>query len=147
MRGFEVVSTYSPDKINLPKRATEFSAGYDFESAEDVVIPVGGTALVKTGVKACMNEGEYLQLQIRSSLAKDGGLMMTNAVGIVDCDYFNNVKNEGEIMFLFYNAGRYDYKIEKGQRIGQGIFCPFYTVDNEKKVTEKRVGGTGSSGK
>ena len=147
MRGFEVVSTYSPDKINLPKRATEGSAGYDFESAEDVVIPVGGTALVKTGVKVYMNANEFLQVQIRSSLAKDGGLMLLNSVGIVDSDYADNPKNEGEVMFLFYNAGRYDYKIEKGQRMGQGIFQAFLTVDNEKKVTEKRTGGYGSSGK
>lgn len=148
MRGFEVVSTYSPDKINLPKRATEGSAGYDFESAEDIVVPVGGTALVKTGVKAYMNSNEYLQVQIRSSLAKDGGLMLMNSVGIVDADYADNPKNEGEVMFLFYNAGRYDYKIEKGQRIGQGIFTPFYVVDGDERVVKsKRVGGTGSTGK
>ena len=147
MRGFEVISNYPANSINLPKRATEGSAGYDFESAEDVVVPVGGTALVKTGVKVYMNSNEYLQVQIRSSLAKDGGLMLMNSVGIVDADYVDNLKNEGEVMFLFYNAGRYDYKIEKGQRIGQGIFQQFLTVDNEKKVNEKRVGGYGSSGK
>ena len=147
MRGFEVISTYPANSINLPKRATEGSAGYDFESAEDIIVPVGGTALVKTGVKVYMNSNEYLQVQIRSSLAKDGGLMLMNSVGIVDADYADNPKNEGEIMFLFYNAGRYDYKIEKGQRIGQGIFLQFLTVDNEKKVNEKRVGGYGSSGK
>lgn len=62
-------------------------------------------------------------------------------------DYADNPKNEGEVMFLFYNAGRYDYKIEKGQRIGQGIFQTFLTVDNEEKVTKKREGGYGSSGK
>lgn len=84
MRGFEVISTYPANEINLPKRATKDSAGYDFESAEDVVIPVGGTVLVKTGVKAYMNQNEYLQVQIRSSLAKDGGLMLKNSVGIVD---------------------------------------------------------------
>lgn len=92
-----------------------------------------------------MNKGEYLQLQLRSSLAKDGGLMMANSPGIIDEDYVDNQKNEGEIGFILYNAGRYDYKIEKGQRIGQGIFSAFLTVDAEEKVTEKRKGGMGST--
>ena len=145
MRGFEVVSKYPANAINLPKRATEGSAGYDFESAEDVIIRVGETKVVQTGVKAYMNKGEYLQLQLRSSLAKDGGLMMANSPGVIDEDYVDNEKNEGEIGFILYNAGRYDYRIEKGQRIGQGIFQPYLTIDSEEKVTEKRKGGMGST--
>lgn len=37
MAKFEVVSKYTD--INLPIRQTEFSAGYDFEAAKDIVIP------------------------------------------------------------------------------------------------------------
>ena len=37
VRGFEKVSTF--EDINLPKRATKNAAGYDFESAVDIVIP------------------------------------------------------------------------------------------------------------
>lgn len=39
MRGFEVVSKYEGQGINLPQRSTVSSAGYDFESSEDVIIP------------------------------------------------------------------------------------------------------------
>lgn len=39
MRGFEVVSSYKDGDINVPKRSTINSAGYDFEASEDVVIP------------------------------------------------------------------------------------------------------------
>ncbi len=38
-RGFEIVSKYKNNNINLPKRQTIASAGYDFEAAKDVVIP------------------------------------------------------------------------------------------------------------
>lgn len=38
-RGFEVVSEYKDKGINLPKRGTEFSAGYDFEAAQNIIIP------------------------------------------------------------------------------------------------------------
>ena len=36
---FEVVKEYENKGINLPKRGTKLSAGYDFESATDIVIP------------------------------------------------------------------------------------------------------------
>lgn len=38
-RGFEVVSKYQDKGINLPRRQTLASAGYDIEAAEDIVIP------------------------------------------------------------------------------------------------------------
>ena len=45
-RGFEVVTNYQAKDINLPERATKNAAGYDFESAEDIVIPTFWKKLV-----------------------------------------------------------------------------------------------------
>lgn len=39
MAHFEIVSKYKDCGISLPIRATAHSAGYDFEAAEDVVVP------------------------------------------------------------------------------------------------------------
>ena len=39
MNKFEVVSAYADKGINIPTRATHAAAGYDFEVAEDIVIP------------------------------------------------------------------------------------------------------------
>lgn len=36
---FEVISKYQDKNINLPQRKTTGSAGYDFEVAEDIIIP------------------------------------------------------------------------------------------------------------
>ena len=36
---FEVVSAYADKNINLPQQKTSGSAGYDFEVAEDIIIP------------------------------------------------------------------------------------------------------------
>jgi len=36
---FEIVSAYADKNINLPTRSTKSSAGYDFEVAEDTIIP------------------------------------------------------------------------------------------------------------
>lgn len=38
-RKFEIVSKYKNANLHLPARATQFSAGYDIEAAEDVNIP------------------------------------------------------------------------------------------------------------
>lgn len=39
MAKFEKVSRFADVDLNLPKRKTKFSAGYDFEVAEDTIIP------------------------------------------------------------------------------------------------------------
>ena len=38
-RGFEIITAYQGQGINLPQRATKNAAGYDFEAAKDIVIP------------------------------------------------------------------------------------------------------------
>ena len=38
-RGFEIVSKYRNAGLHLPQRQTIASAGYDFECAQDIVLP------------------------------------------------------------------------------------------------------------
>ena len=64
VRGFEIAKGFENKGINLPKRTTKYSAGYDVESAEDVIVPSFKKGmkptLVKTGIKAYMQDNEYL---------------------------------------------------------------------------------------
>lgn len=164
-RGFEVVAAYKEQEINLPKRATKNAAGYDFEAAADIVIPavwkqviqhftngaettgkILKPVLVPTGIKAYMGTDEYLQLANRSSNPVKRFITLSNGIGVIDSDYYNNPDNEGHIMFQFSNFGLTDVTIKKGERIGQGIFLPFLKADNDQADTE-RTGGFGSSGK
>lgn len=164
-RGFEVTTAYQDKRINLPKRVTKNAAGYDFEAAEDIVIPavwkqiiqhftkgsevsekIVKPVLVPTGIKAYMGQDEYLQLANRSSNPLKRFLTLSNGVGVIDSDYYNNPDNEGHIMFQFSNFGLTDVQIKKGERIGQGIFLPFLKADNDEAAAE-RTGGFGSSGK
>ncbi|MGC6769043.1 dCTP deaminase/dUTPase family protein [Enterococcus sp. LJL128] len=154
-RGFEIISDYKDNGINLPARATSGAAGYDFEAAETKIIPSiwqqkdTGTApkptLVKTGIKAYMPQNEYLELVSRSSNPLKRFLLLANGVGVIDSDYYGNENNEGHIMFQFLNFGYEDVEIRKGERIGQGIFKPFLLADGDQVETE-RTGGFGSSG-
>lgn len=156
LRGFKVAKGYEDKNINLPVRATAHAAGYDFESAMDMYIPPypGKDAierdgvkpcLVPTGVKAYMQPGEVLVLSNRSSGSLKKQLLLANGVGIIDGDYYENETNDGHIMFQFWSLDPEGTIIQKGERLGQGIFLPFLLADGDS-ATNIRTGGFGSSG-
>ena len=149
-RGFEIAKGFENQGINLPERKTKFSAGYDIEAAEDCIIPAfkpgQKPVLVKTGLKAYMQNNEYLMLCNRSSNPGKKGLILANSVGIVDADYYGNPDNDGAIMFAFYNFFENDIEIKKGDVIGQAIFMQYGIVDDDK-AEGNRVGGFGSTSK
>lgn len=150
IRGFEVAKGFENKGINLPVRKTKYSAGYDFEAAEDCIVPAfkPGMAptLIKTGIKAYMQPDEMLCLYNRSSNPKKKGLILANSVGIVDQDYYGNPDNDGHIMFAFYNIKDTDTEIKKGDCIGQGIFEKYFVADDDV-ATGERTGGFGSTNK
>ena len=166
IRGFEFVKRVENVKDKkLPMRSTKNSAGYDFFCVEDVEIPVSiekviyekensfgppkievHPTLVRTGVKAYMQENEVLYLFNRSSNPVKRGLVLANSVGVVDSDYYNNPDNEGEIGFMFYNFSGETVVLKKGDKIGQGLFSVYLKVDEEGSVFNIRKGGIGSTG-
>lgn len=143
-RGFEKVSGY--EYVNFPRRKTKQSAGYDIESAVNVVINQGETKLIPTGIKVYMDENEWLGIYIRSSLAIKYGLILANSVAVIDSDYYNNPDNEGHLMLPIRNVSGMPYTVKKGDRIAQGIFHQYYKVDNDSADGD-RTGGIGSTGK
>ena len=50
--GERIAEALVVEDIPLPKRATAGSAGYDFVSPVETVIPAGGSALIPTGIRA-----------------------------------------------------------------------------------------------
>ena len=164
IRYFAVAKGWEDKGVNLPQRSTENSAGYDFESAEDIVIPsIWKTitkmftqyskgegvhpTIVQTGVKAYMNDDEVLKIYVRSSSAIKKFLTMPNNVGVIDSDYVDNPKNDGAIGIPLWNFGLADYHVKKGERIAQGIFVKFLKADDDyKSFKSPRTGGVGSTG-
>lgn len=103
------------------------------------------STLVPTGIKVYMQEDEYLQIINRSSNPLKRFLSLPNSIGIIDQDYYNNSDNEGHIYVQLINYGVKDFTIEKGDRIAQGIFAKFLTVDGDTGGLSERTGGFGSS--
>ncbi len=150
LRGFEIAKGFENMGINLPERKTKYSAGYDIEAAEDTVVPSFkkgmNPTLIKTGIKAYMQDDEVLFLYNRSSNPKKKGLILANSVGVIDKDYYGNPDNDGHIMFAFYNIKDEDITIKKGEAIGQAVFQKYLITDDDSAEGE-RVGGFGSTNK
>lgn len=148
-RGFEIAKGWEDKGINLPVRKTKYSAGYDVEAAEDVVIPSYKPGikptLIPTGLKAYCMEDEWIMLVNRSSGPKKG-VILPNSIGVVDHDYYNNIDNDGHFYFQFWNFKDEDLVIHKGDVIGQTIFQKYLLTDDDGAEGE-RVGGFGSTDK
>lgn len=156
MRNFEKISfkQFKKDIIdsketynsyNLPVRHTNCSAGYDFESILSFELQPGEIKKIPTGIKVQMNQDEMLMIVVRSSTGFKYNVRMCNQVGIIESDYYNNSSNEGHMWIALQNEGTEVFKVEAGDRIAQGIFVKFLTVDEEEKIDNERNGGLGST--
>lgn len=146
LRGFEVVKRYKNSNINLPKRMTHHAAGYDIEAATDVEFAPGEIILVPTGLKAYMQNDEVLYLYSRSSLPMKKGLILTNSVGVIDADYYNNPNNDGHLLIQMKNTGDQPAAIKKGERIAQAVFAKYLLAgDDDGQPKQQRRGGFGST--
>ena len=132
IRGFEVAKGFEDKNINLPVRKTKYSAGYDVEAAEDCIIPSFKKGmkptLIKTGIKAYMQDDEVLILANRSSNPGKKGLILANSIGVIDSDYYGNIDNDGHIMVQVINLKDEDVFIKKGDAVCQAIFTKYLTA-------------------
>ena len=119
------------ESYNIPKRQTKYAAGYDFEAIEDFVLQPGEIKKIPTGIKADMMDDEVLLLIVRSGMGFKYNVRLCNQVGVIDKDYYNNSDNEGHMFIALQNHGEKDYVVKKGDRICQGMFVKYLTVDDE----------------
>ena len=148
VRGFEEVRKEmrkTEGAIILPTRGSKTSAGYDFYSTESFTLKPNEHKLVWPDVKAYMQDCEALILNPRSSMGKVD-IVFANTQGWIDADYYSNEGNDGNIGIFLKNNGTEDFKVNIGDRIGQGAFIPFLVADNGN-TNEVRKGGYGSTGK
>lgn len=139
---------YAPEDTVLPARSTEGSAGYDFVLPCYVVIkPRSSSKLIFTNVKCKIPQHEYLQLYIRSSISVKMHLALEGS-GVIDPDYFENPKNDGNIGIQLRNDSDKWVRLKKGTRVCQGIFRDYKITDDDLAFDkEARKGGFGSTGK
>lgn len=144
----KIIEVYPNKK---PQRSTEFSAGYDFYAPFDIKIPFGESLVIPTGIKCSIQHDMFLALFPRSGQGFKYGITITNTVGIIDSDYYNNDNNEGHIMVKITNNNNSigkDFEVKSGEAFCQGIFIPYgRTVDDDMVAKSVRSGGFGSTDK
>lgn len=141
-------NTLKKENVNLPKRATKSSAGYDFFSPFDFTLKPGETIKVPTGIKAYMPNNLVLLLFPRSSLGFKYRLQLDNTVGVVDADYFENENNDGHIFIKITNDSKNDQVlfVKQGDAFAQGIFIQYFITADDNTL-DTRIGGFGSTNK
>lgn len=145
------------EAIQLPKRATKGSAGYDFYSPLSFELKqksqalgiwplfddeIQNTITIPTGIRCEMPEDVVLMIYPRSGNGFKSGTSLANTVGIIDSDYYYS-DNEGHIMLKFVEGFK-KLSLEQGKGLAQGIFIK-YLVTEDDEVNEIRNGGFGST--
>ncbi len=132
--------------LNLPKYATEQSAGLDLEAAiqSPITLKPGERQLIATGLAIALPQGFEAQVRPRSGLAAKNGVTVLNSPGTIDADY------RGEIKIILVNLGQENFVIERGMRIAQMVIAPCLQVQwqetEQLDETTRGAGGFGSTG-
>lgn len=134
------------DHIELPKRATAGSCGYDIRTPFSICLSIGHSVKIPTGICARITDGWWLMCVPRSSIGFKYRIQLANTCGVIDSDYYGNVDNGGHIFIKLYNAGDKEFTASAGDAIVQAIFVP-YGITADDTALETRIGGIGSTGR
>ena len=83
------------EKAIIPKKGSNFAAGYDLCSAKEVTIPKKGKNLVPTNLSCAIPNGCYGRIAPRSGLAAKHFIDV--GAGVIDSDYRGESK-----LFIFH---------------------------------------------
>ena len=131
--------------VSLPSYGTSEAAGFDLAAAHDLVVAPRQITLVRTGLVIEVPTGHFLAILARSSTPLKRGLMVANGVGVIDPDYSGP---SDEIMIQVLNITDADVRIQRGDRLAQGIVLPAprVTWQEVSEIREATRGGFGATG-
>lgn len=126
----------------MPSRAHDSDAGYDLFARDAQIVPAKESAVFDTGVHIELPEGTAGLLVSKSGLNVKHDITST---GLIDSGY------TGSIKVKLYNHGGYDYRVEKGDKVGQFVVIPVKTLSLKLSDTlddsDRGNNGFGSTGR
>lgn len=126
----------------LPKRGSEYAAGLDLFSPEELTIFPGERKLIKLDISIELENYTYAHILPRSGLALKNGIHV--GAGVIDSDY------RGNIGVLLFNLSDTPFIISRGDRIAQMVIKRYMHVDvievNDLSESDRGSGGYGSTG-
>lgn len=137
----------------FPHYGSSLAAGLDLHACLDAPVAIAPQApaiLIPAGIAFRVGDPEWCALVLpRSGLGHRQGLVLGNAVGLIDADY------EGPLLISAWNRnpalGGAPIRIEPGDRIAQLVFTritrpEFSVVEAFSGSGERQSGGFGSTG-
>jgi len=130
----------------LPSRAHAGDAGLDLYACESAHIGPGERWSVGTGVGVEIPEGHAGLVLPRSGIARDHGIALVNAPGLIDSGY------RGELRVLLLNTDPAEtFRVAPGDRIAQLLLTPIASAEPVETAaledSARGAGGFGSSGR
>ena len=131
--------------VAMPAYHSEGAAAFDLAARDEVVVGPREIRLVGTGLVIEAPPGHFLAIVARSSLPLKKGLVVANAVGVVDRDYCGPTD---EVKVQVMNVTDAPVTIARGERIAQGLILPVTRVEFEDvdEIASSSRGGFGSTG-
>lgn len=134
------------DEATLPTRAHAGDAGLDLYACEAAHIGPGERWSVGTGIAVEVPEGHAGLVLPRSGLAREHGIALVNAPGLIDAGY------RGEVRVLLLNTDPAEvFRVAPGERIAQLVIAPIALAEpvEAEALSEsgRGDGGFGSSGR
>jgi dUTP pyrophosphatase len=127
-----------------PRKAHADDAAYDIRSRVDALMRPGEVRLAPTGLFLELPPGYEAQIRPRSGNALKKAVTVLNSPGTIDAGY------RGEVGVILYNAGREDFRIERGDRIAQMVIQRLPEVEllqvEDLAASGRGAGGFGSTG-
>lgn len=136
----------------FPHWGSDLAAGLDLHACIEAplaVEPQAPSILVPAGFALSIGDGDWAALIYpRSGLGHKRGLVLGNAVGVVDADY------QGQVFISAWNRnspGSPAVLVEPGERIAQMVFTRvmrprFRLVEDFAAASTRGAGGYGSTG-
>lgn len=133
--------------IEIPKKGTNYSSGYDLavDIEKDLILKPLETIDIPTGIKIQIEDNRNnieFQIRARSSISYKGILVHFSTI---DSDY------QGEIKLIVTNLNNHEFLIKPRMRLAQLVCLKYYDMDFNKvnkfeNETERGNKGFGSTG-
>lgn len=131
--------------LPLPKYETKGSFAFDFLAREETIIAPHEISFVPGNIIVRCPKDFALLILPRSSTPRKKSLVFPHSVGLIDADYHGE---KDEILIQVYNFSDTPVRVEKGERIAQGLFVKTEKIKFEEVRSPGEIsrGGFGSTG-
>lgn len=133
------------DDYQLPRYATQGSAGLDLRIDKSYTLEPNCTALVSAGLQVYIKDPYICGLIVPRSGLGHEGIVLGNLTGVIDSDY------QGELKISLWNRTNITKCLYRGDRVAQLILIPVIkslvdVVEEFDEVTARQGDGFGSTG-